>query len=427
MEDDDEFGDLYTDVLRPLQPQPEQSAPAPAAGKAAPPQRRPIDLNIDSDDEEILYGASDSMNSKLSNNLNPDSDPREKSNALIRDETLPEARGIDLNLDSNQEAAGIDGLGGKGGDGSGFEARVLEEGHGSELRGKAPGESSFMEDEDDINIIVEEREDKDDDLVENDANLTSKDENMYSAAVQEERTLNFVNEAAPQQMIPGLSQGLENSRAPNNEEEWESDESDDDLQIVLNDNNHGPMGMEMMPGMMDEDDEDGEPLVIVADNGDVPHHPSQRAMDDPEWTGEEGGPGADGEKDLGEATKASGGGGGAAPPTAQPKIAYSNHAYHHPFSSQFKVSILFDQQIECNLDSSCNCSAFVVNWYVLVMLKMNSNIVNELTSHSYEILKNNAFKFSIINEITNFCHAYFPCLRLSLVIKCFKWQVVETN
>ncbi|XP_057767852.1 FIP1[V]-like protein [Salvia miltiorrhiza] len=338
MEDDDEFGDLYTDVLRPLeaqfQPQREQHAPASAAGKAPPPQGRPIDLNIDSDDEEILYGASDSTTRKS----NP---PSGNSDALIREKTLPEPRGIDLNLDSNPGTARIDGLVGKGGDGSGFDARVLEKGRGLELRDKASGESSFMEDEDDINIIVEEREDKDGDLVENDASLTSKDEKMYATTVQEGNTMNLLNDAGEmgtQQMIPGLSGGLENPRPPNIEDEWESEESDDDLQIVLNDNHHGPMGMERMPGVIDDDDEDGEPLVIVADNGDVghPHHQAQRNADEQEWGGEEGGSGADGEKDSGDIMKASGGGGGTAPAAAQPKIAYSNHAYHHPFSSQFK-------------------------------------------------------------------------------------------
>ncbi|KAH6817400.1 FIP1[V]-like protein [Perilla frutescens var. frutescens] len=345
MEDDDEFGDLYTDVLRPLevkfQPQLEQAGPAIAAEKAPPPpQGRPIDLNIDSDDEEILYGASDSRASNLNSNVNPGSAPGWNSNALIREKALREPEGIDLNLDSNSGAVRIDGLAGKGGDG--FDARVLEKGHASELPGKASGESSFMDDEDDIDIIVEEREDKDEGLVGNDDTLTSKDDKMYAAPAKEENAMNFVNDAAvgemgPQQMIPGLSVPSENPRAPNIDDEWESEESDDDLQIVLNDNNHGPMGMERMPGMLGEDDEDGEPLVIVADNGDVGHHHQpQRIMDEQEWGGEEGGSGADGEKDLGDVTKASVGGGGAVPAAAQPKIAYGTHTFHHPFSSQFK-------------------------------------------------------------------------------------------
>ncbi|KAG6414393.1 hypothetical protein SASPL_127115 [Salvia splendens] len=310
MEDDDEFGDLYTDVLRPLQ----QSA----AGK--PPA--PIDLHIDSDDEEILYGASDSTTAKLNLNLNPG----RNSDALILEKTILQPRQIDLNSDSCQR---IDGLVEKGGDSSGFEARVLEKGRGKASDG----------DDDDIDIIVEEREDKDGDLMENDPNLTNNDVKMYATAVEEGNSMNLLNEAGEigsQQMIPGLLLGgLQNPGATNVEDEWDSEESDDDLQIVLNDTHHVPMGMERIPGVIDEDDEDGEPLVIVADNGD-PHHQAPRTVDEQEWGGEEGGSGADREKDLGDATKASGGGGGAAPAAAQPKVAYSNHAYHHPFSSQFK-------------------------------------------------------------------------------------------
>ncbi|KAG6411724.1 hypothetical protein SASPL_129808 [Salvia splendens] len=277
MEDVDEFGDLYTDVLRPLQ----QSA----AGKAPP--TPPIDPNIDSDDEEILYGASDSTTAKLNPNLNPAE---------------------------------------KGGDSSGFEARVLEKG------------ADIDDDDDDINIIVEEREDKEGDLMENDPNLTNNDVEMYATAVQGGDAMNLLNDAGEigsQQMIPGLlSGGVQNPGATNIEDGWDSEESDDDLQIVLNDTHHGPMGMERMPGVIDEDDEDGEPLVIAADNGD-PHHQAPRTVDEQEWGGEEGGSGVDREKDLGDTTKASGGG-GAASAAAQPKVAYSNHAYHHPFSSQFK-------------------------------------------------------------------------------------------
>ncbi|KAI3443997.1 hypothetical protein Pfo_000662 [Paulownia fortunei] len=348
MEDDDEFGDLYTDVLRPLatqfQPHHEEVGAQPAAGKAASSsQGRPIDLNINSDDEEILYGAHDLKNTKSSSNLNPSSALGWNSNAPIQEKTLSVPRGFDLNLDSNLEAARIDGLAGDGGDGLGFEARVLEKGEGVKLPQKPSGGSNLMEDDDDINILVEERENKDEDLGEKDDDFINKVDAMHISAAEKENPINFVSTSVDdkmgaEQMIPGLSGRLENSRGSNFEDEWESEESEDDLQIVLNDNNHGPMGMERMPGVIDEDDEDGEPLVIVADNGDVGHHhhQPQMMMEEQEWGGEEGGPEADGEKDLGDAAKASGGGGGAAPAVVQPKIAYSNHVYHHPFHSQFK-------------------------------------------------------------------------------------------
>ncbi|XWS70382.1 hypothetical protein CRYUN_Cryun03dG0043300 [Craigia yunnanensis] len=112
-------------------------------------------------------------------------------------------------------------------------------------------------------------------------------------------------------------------------DDWDSD-SEDDLQIVLNDNNHGPMAMER-GGMKgegdDDDDEDGDPLVIVAD-GDA-----NQGMEEQEWR--EGEQAADGErKEGGEAGKVGGTGGGGGSVVA-PKIGYNNHGYH-PFNSQFK-------------------------------------------------------------------------------------------
>lgn len=108
-------------------------------------------------------------------------------------------------------------------------------------------------------------------------------------------------------------------------DDWDSD-SDDDLQIVLNDNNHGPMGMETNGLMVasNDDDEDEEPLVIVADN-DVGHQPAEEQ----EW-GEDQGQAADG-KEIADPSKANGG------LMAPPKTGYGNYGYH-PFHSQFKVS-----------------------------------------------------------------------------------------
>ncbi|KAL8040804.1 hypothetical protein ABFX02_10G123400 [Erythranthe guttata] len=339
MEDDDEFGDLYTDVLRPLttqfQPHQEEagsSAPGGRAAAASSSQGRRIDLNINSDDEEILYGAPDLKKSDSNSNLNPSSSAlRWNLNAPIQEKALPEPRGFDLNLNSDSDAAKIDGLAENRADDLAFdEARVSKKGEGVKSPPqKASGGSIFLEndDDDDINIIVEEGENKDDDFLE-------KDDDADISGTGNEPAIGVYSE----QMIPGLSGRLDNPRDSNFVDDWESEESEDDLQIVLNDNNHGPVGM---AGVNDEDDEDGEQLVILADNGDVGHHhhqqPHQMMMEEPEWGGEEGGPAADGDKDLGDAAKASGGGGGGAAPTAvQPKVAYSNHGFHHPFHSQFK-------------------------------------------------------------------------------------------
>ncbi|KAE7999415.1 hypothetical protein FH972_003848 [Carpinus fangiana] len=59
MEDDDEFGDLYTDVLRPFTSTSASSdALQPHWVSLAPPSlTRPIDLNLKNDNDEILFGA----------------------------------------------------------------------------------------------------------------------------------------------------------------------------------------------------------------------------------------------------------------------------------------------------------------------------------------------------------------------------------
>ncbi|KAH0932018.1 hypothetical protein HID58_009135 [Brassica napus] len=95
-------------------------------------------------------------------------------------------------------------------------------------------------------------------------------------------------------------------------DDWDSD-SEDDLQIVLNDNvadRRARMGD-------DEDDDDEEPLVIVTDADPNQH------MEEQQLWGEEA--------VEGEAVK-----GSAAGPT---KAGYNSHGYHHPFHSQFKVRV----------------------------------------------------------------------------------------
>lgn len=114
-------------------------------------------------------------------------------------------------------------------------------------------------------------------------------------------------------------------------DDWDSSDSEDDLQIVLNDNNNNAvmmMGAERRARMGDDDDdedEDEEPLVIVTDADQ-----NQPMEEQQLWGGEEAVEG-DG-KEGGEAVKGSA--------TGQAKAGYnSSHGYHHPFHSQFKVSV----------------------------------------------------------------------------------------
>ncbi|KAL3533111.1 hypothetical protein ACH5RR_006632 [Cinchona calisaya] len=358
MEDNDEFGDLYTDVLRPLttsfqsQPQPQQQPPP-----ALPPlhlqrqsaelprtaatsyQGRPIDLNVNrdgDDDEDSFFRAPNSI-SNHQNATVGSSQPGFGSR--------PDQRNFDLNRDLGLEAGNSEGLVGVE---SGSEARVLETKDGNVKVPQRVYESSGLMDEADIDVTVEEMEEKDDDFVVKGENLGDKTKtrgnflggsaNVENFGVGEKG--NKIGEMGLDPMIPGLSipgvsGGVDNRANANYDDDWDSD-SEDDLQIVLNDSNHGPIGMEQMEGggiggeEDDEDDEDGEQLVIVVDNDDPSHH-QQMIMEEQEWGGEEVGP--DGEKkELGDVVKVGGGGGA----VVAPKIGYSNHGYHHPFHSQFK-------------------------------------------------------------------------------------------
>lgn len=288
MEDDDEFGDLYTDVLQPF-PSSLSSAPQAEKPSPAPPSlHRPSDLSKDDDDDEILYGASHRNSDAPSNQSLPNS----ALNSIPTD---------------NNSAGG---------------ARVL-----GSPDAKLPKKPSSIGD------LADFQSDKQDKEVNFDI---------------EEGNTGIIEDSDP--MIPGLMVNGEDSRrnevdvsgrgsggGGEGDEDWEEDsDSEDDLQIVLNDANHGPMGMErgvMGDGEDDDDDEDGDPLVIVAD-GD----PNQ-AMEEQDW-----GVGEDAAAAVAVGTEGERKEGGEAPgkgnAVAGPKIGYSNHGYHHPFHSQFKVSVV---------------------------------------------------------------------------------------
>ncbi|XP_075077531.1 FIP1[V]-like protein [Nicotiana tabacum] len=329
MEDDDEFGDLYTDVLtasfqsqqqQPPAPAPQDEAAAPRAAAGAGPTTRPIDLNNNSDDEEILYGAPNPSSNPNFTAPNSVITGNEKTLAPLQDvqsgSKLPE-----FNLNFNQKAGKLENLSEI--NESDLIVRVLEKSEDMKLPKVGFQDSNFMDD-DNIDFVVEERDDKDDILIEKDQNLGEKNaENLKDGSGNVE---NF-EPLIPGVSIPGVSGGGGNGGDGNLEDDWDSDDSEDDLQIVLNDNTHGPMGMERMGD--DEDDEDGEPLVIVADN-DGPSHPPM-IMEEQEW-GDEGGPAVNGErKEINDALKVNGAPGGVAA-----KVGYNNHGYHHPYHSQYK-------------------------------------------------------------------------------------------
>ncbi|XVE71116.1 hypothetical protein DITRI_Ditri10aG0124600 [Diplodiscus trichospermus] len=281
MEDDDEFGDLYTDVLRPFSststttssssvaPQPHQPATTSAH------LNRPIDLNLQSqDDDNSLFGASRPITATQT--LAPFKLHPPAVAAAAPDSTPYRDSALEpMVLDSKQEPA-----------------------YGKEVKFDIEdGGSNEIEDIGSDNPII--------------PGLT---------------------ESVRQEGSGGNNNGIRGGgeEAEGDGDDWDSD-SEDDLQIVLNNDNHGPMATER-GGMMgeddDDDDDDGDPLVIVAD-GDA-----NQGMEEQEWS-EEGGQAADGErKEGGEGGKVGGAGGGGGSVVA-PKIGYNSHGYH-PFHSQFK-------------------------------------------------------------------------------------------
>uniref|UniRef100_A0A2P2LM00 Pre-mRNA polyadenylation factor Fip1 domain-containing protein n=1 Tax=Rhizophora mucronata TaxID=61149 RepID=A0A2P2LM00_RHIMU len=283
MEDEDEFGDLYTDVLGPF------SSSITAAPEQSPALSRSIDLNLkgsdrdngggDEDlDDKILYGASRSSHA-----------------ALPSDQTLANSAPNSIHTDKD----------------SGRGTRVLVS----------------------LDAKLQDKDLNSRDL----AGFQSSNEDKEIKFDIEEG--NIIEDSGP--AIPGLSGkdagtdggDLGGGGGGKRDEDWEDDsDSEDDLQIVLNDKNHGSMGMER--GVTcggneeaDDDDEDGEPLVILADGS------TTQAMGEQNWAvGEDGAAavGAEGERKEGAEMAGKG------IATVAPKIGYSNHAYPHPFHSQFK-------------------------------------------------------------------------------------------
>ncbi|XP_007011968.2 PREDICTED: FIP1[V]-like protein [Theobroma cacao] len=285
MEDEDEFGDLYTDVLKPFSststtssatasaaPQHHQPSPTPAN------VHRPIDLNVQSQEDDIsLFGGSRQI--PATQTLAPFKSPSlPPAAAAVVPDSIPrrDSAPKPMVLDSKQEAN----------DGKDVKFDIEE------------GGSNGIEDVGSDDPIIP---------------------GLTESVCQEDSVRN--NNGNDN----GIREG--EAEAEGEGDDWDSD-SEDDLQIVLNDNNHGPMAMERGGMMGEDDDEDGDALVIVAD-GDA-----NQGVEEQEW-GEEGGQVADGErKEGGEAGKVGGGasGGGSVVP---PKVGYSNHGYH-PFHSQFK-------------------------------------------------------------------------------------------
>ncbi|PON79446.1 Pre-mRNA polyadenylation factor Fip [Parasponia andersonii] len=326
MEDDDEFGDLYTDVLRPFAsssssssaPQLHQTSTAPPIPQSL---RRPIDLNLHNDDDGAMPRA-------------PSSNPATTAETLAPDPT-PDAGAAAAGSAANNSITPGEVV---------ARPRVLLSGD-VKLRDGVVKESNSNSN---LSYGVGSGNDgvrgQDQNLMNKDVTFDIEEGNLGIEDVGSEPVIPGLESSVPIRGSTGEVESVEASRGDRSMggdevdeddddgsgggggagDDWDSD-SEDDLQIVLNDSSHGPLAMERggMAGGDDDDDEDEDGLVIVAD-GD----PNQ-AMEEQDW-GEDSAQVADGErKEIGEAGKA--GAGNVVPP----KIGYSNHGYH-PFHSQFK-------------------------------------------------------------------------------------------
>uniref|UniRef100_A0A7N0TBE9 Pre-mRNA polyadenylation factor Fip1 domain-containing protein n=1 Tax=Kalanchoe fedtschenkoi TaxID=63787 RepID=A0A7N0TBE9_KALFE len=285
-DDDDEFGDLYTDVLQSF---PSTSKPSPSSSFAAPrqPQKPPvpiqyargsIDLNLQ------LDGGAAAGGSNLGGAQTLEPDAAGSGGAGLEVNLSGAAADSGRELDVQEDRIGI-----------GSDARELEKTR--EASGGGGGAGNF--DEESFRFDLEEEAQDGD------------------------------GDAGPEPVIPGLSTGLGSGdgfddlgREEPGGDDWDSDDSEDDLQIVLNDTNHGPMALEM-GGELDDGQENG---LGVDGDGMGFQHPG---LEEQEW-GEDGAQAADGEKkEGGEAAKLNAG------IAMAPKPGYVGHGYH-PFHSQFK-------------------------------------------------------------------------------------------
>ncbi|CAO2822496.1 unnamed protein product [Amaranthus hypochondriacus] len=289
MEDDDEFGDLYTDVLTTF---PSSSSSSAAASNLAshPASCPPIDLNFQSQHMDV-----DVSNSNFTTTMKLDAGVHVHVNLV--ENPSQEVQ------DAHNKVI--------------INSRVLQSAHFDSPQQREQHPEKQLDD------FRYEFDDK-------------------------QQNANREDDFGMEPHIPGLSTThVAPTPAPAPAptpagDEWNSDtDSEDDLQIVLNDtdHNHGLMGMGMGMGMdangmiigSDDEDDDGEPLVILDDPSAAATTAGLQSVEEQVW-GDEAGQSAE-VKEAADASKVN----NAGLPNA-PKIGYSNYGYQ-PFHSQFKVSL----------------------------------------------------------------------------------------
>ncbi|KMT03566.1 hypothetical protein BVRB_8g192420 [Beta vulgaris subsp. vulgaris] len=297
MEDDDEFGDLYTDVLSNF-PSSTPSIPPPISCL-------PIDLNLQSDDTDDIPNSNFNKEKQEEEEQQQEEEEEEKVSFVNKQ---GDSRNPNQENSNNHITT------------TGNEIRVLDSA--------------------DFNLEGVKKRDKDDTIRYDEVHELNfgLEEDLGSEPVIPGLN-NTNNTLLPASVAAPVSVPIPAPVVVGGGEEWDDSESDseDDLQIVLNDthHHHGTMGMDpngmMIHGSDDDDDEDGEPLVIVADDHTAAVAAAAaggvQPVEDQEW-GDEAGQSAEG-KDNADAAKANAG------LATAPKSGYAPYGYH-PFHSQFK-------------------------------------------------------------------------------------------
>ncbi|PIA45749.1 hypothetical protein AQUCO_01600179v1 [Aquilegia coerulea] len=338
MDDDDGFGDLYTDVLRPYT----DSHPSILSFSSSSANSSKPDLNLQKDDDEdILLRVSDRNSTIIPSTIsNQTLIPKlEKSQfhgetSSFKPNSIGDDRLVEVKKEKVDEVEGVRVLELQNGEVVvGGDVRVLEEFKSSEnfgiedVRVENSGVNGGFNDKGGVLMKKEVEENVEIDVGMDDLGSEPIIPGLSGASFipgvfgagdnQEDRK---------REDIGGTSGGGGGGQDDEDRggDDWDSD-SEDDLQIVLNDKS-GPLGMDRNEGM-GSDDEDGEDLVIVAD-GDQLHQP----MEDLEW-GDDPTQAADGErKEPGDTSKVNGG----MVNTAGARIGYGNHVMYAPHHSQFK-------------------------------------------------------------------------------------------
>ncbi|OIV97248.1 hypothetical protein TanjilG_10782 [Lupinus angustifolius] len=264
MEDDDEFGDLYTDVLLPFT--------SSSSSSSVPDLNLNLNVNLVSD---IPYAAP-----------HPNSDaPDPSSNQITPPDTI---RVLDCGpTDAKSEDRVLQDLNAE-------PVKILEDSGCGEIEVKG---------------VV---------LIDKDVKFDIEDDDDDGGGGD------GIGDVGSGAVIPGLTYDAGGGGdgggggGGGDGDDWDSD-SDDDLQIVLNDNNH--MGGMERGGMVEDDEEDEDGGLVIMANGDP-----NLGGEEQEW-GDNATLPIDAErKDVGESSKvaavASGG------MMVAPKIGYSSHGYH---------------------------------------------------------------------------------------------------